>query len=59
MIEVHYIKFIILHVYVSAHTCVHVWRPEVNVGCCPQLYYLRPGLSLNLELIDLVSLVGQ
>lgn len=55
MIEIHYIKFIIRYVYVSAH----MWRPEVNVGCCPQLYCLRPGLSPNLELIDLVRLAGQ
>lgn len=55
MIEIHYIKFIIRYVYVSAH----MWRPEVNVGCYPQLYCLRPGLSPNLELIDLVRLAGQ
>lgn len=46
-------------VYVCAHLCVHVWRPDTNVKClCIVVSFLhfRQGLSLNLKLIVLARL---
>lgn len=48
-------KKMLMCVHTSVHTyayvCMQVWRPETCVGCLPQslLYFLRQGLSLNLE----------
>lgn len=55
------------HIYLlcvggCVHACVHIWRQNVSVVClhllCSTLFFLRQGLSLNLDLIILARSAG-
>lgn len=46
----------------GAYLCMYVWRSAATMGC-PLLFTLPPflaqGLSLNLEIIDIVGLASE